>query len=196
MRSLIIVCFILSALTVVTAYLTRENTQSAVLQNDQRNKVNAPTIIPKAILSFSPDNLSLRYGQTGTVSLEVVYQGDKPDFAQLEIGFDPEVIGEITIAPGNFFETPSILLETIDEDNGRISFALRSTNAQPDADQKSDVLNIGFRVLSRSAGITNIYFLPKTKMSTNNADIELVKPEGLNIFIQSENESVITSPSI
>ncbi len=196
MRNLILVLFVLLALTVATAYLTRDTTQTDSRHNNSSDKMQDMPIKPKAVLNFNPESLTLAYGQTTTASLQIVYQGNKPDFAQFELGYNPEVISEISVFPGSFFESPAILLDSIDELNGRVSYAIKSINNQGATENSSVLININFRITGRNADSTTIYFLPKTKMSTENESVELEIPDSLNIYIKNGATPIVTSPAI
>lgn len=196
MRSLIFVLLVLFALTVATAFLTRNTSQTAGTQNNSAQQIQATNIKPKAVLKFEPSVINAKYPQSVSVSLNAVYQGEKPDFAQFELGFDPEVIGDISVDQGNFFSSPEILLNSIDEINGRISYAIKSDSKQDAPDYNSEIINIKFRIKSMNTDFTTIYFLPKTGISAENEDIELDMPEGVDVYIENTASPSVPYPSI
>lgn len=196
MRNLILVLLILFSLTAATAFLTRDTVPTGSQQNRTSDKIQKTSVNPKAVLNFSPANLDLAYGQTGSVSLRVIYQGDKPDFAQIELGYDPEIITDISVTPGNFFESPSVVLDSIDDYSGRASFAIKSLDKQAQSDYDDVLVNISFRITGRNADSAIIYFLPKTKMSADKKDIELEIPEWLKINILNSVTPIAPYPSI
>jgi len=83
---------------------------------------------------------------------------------QLELAYDPEILTNVDITPGTFFENPVTLIKDINTEDGRISFALAVSPAQGGIYGAGTVAVLTFRTASDS-GQTRIEFLPKTLVS-------------------------------
>lgn len=145
-----------------------------------------PTAMPssEAQLSFSPNPListtNLPAGRQGA-SIDVVLEINAAlDLIQLEIAYDPEVLYNVNIAPGNYLSNPEVVLENIDISTGRISYALKGTPANAESDI---VATVNFSSLNYGPQKeTEIKFLPKTLVKENNEVIKL-KTTGAKIIL-------------
>ncbi|OGH13220.1 MAG: hypothetical protein A2687_05385 [Candidatus Levybacteria bacterium RIFCSPHIGHO2_01_FULL_38_26] len=98
---------------------------------------------------------------------------------QLEIAFDPNILSDIHIEPSGFFDRPIIILDQIDYNQGRISYALGAeppesendlyrTSANPDSrvgkKGQATLATLSFNLnASVSAELqSSVTFLPKT----------------------------------
>lgn len=186
MRNLIIVLVVLLFLTIAVAYLI-SNGRAAKTEVDNTGFITpSPSIVPRANLTFDKDNIYIKNGIQGSVSINIMYQGIVPDFVQIELAYDPEVLTDISLTPGSFFNKPIILLESIDESIGRISYAVRSGNTQASSIYAGEAIILNFRVLSRTAEQSSIYFLPKTSAAVKDKNIAVEYSKSLNILIEKD----------
>jgi len=87
---------------------------------------------------------------------------------QIELGYDPTVVSNITIKPGTFFKQPTILLNTIDQPDGRISYALaEQIDLHGHAGQGIAALVSFDTVPNASTSSTTISFMPKTTVTAD-----------------------------
>ncbi len=133
-------------------------------------------------LSFIPDPLTLLSGQQG--SLNVVIKDKTAHISsriiQLELSFDPNVLYNMKIYPGNYFSNPEVLYEKIDANNGRISYAVKGTN-QASTDV---VASLNFRAINYGLiKDTEIKFQPKTLIKGDDGDITLSATTGAEIIV-------------
>jgi hypothetical protein len=140
-------------------------------------------------LTFSTNEQSIRPGQTVTVAVLIHNPNPHPAVTQLELAYDPNAVTIDTITPGTFFTKPMVALQTIDPVAGRISYALRCSNAQnPNADcvnaSSSTIATITMNMNSYTTqASTTLSFLPKTVIRTDTGRDLLKKTTDLNLTI-------------
>lgn len=87
---------------------------------------------------------------------------------QLELGYDPTVISNVSVKPGTFFKQPTILLNNIDEPDGRISYALAEQIDLHGHEGQGVVALVSFdTVPNASTSSTTISFMPKTSVTAD-----------------------------
>lgn len=138
--------------------------------------------ISEANLYFSPNYLITQ--ATSSAQVDIVLQTNSgPNLIQLEIAFDPKVLFNVTINPGDYFINPEIALYNIDIKNGRISYGL---SCHPYTERReregSNCINpnsntvaaITFNTYNYGPQKeTNLSFLPKTLIRRDNEEIKL-----------------------
>jgi hypothetical protein len=141
-------------------------------------KINEPTI--PSTNTASPDT-SLLFGNLGvatsssypkTYSLPILINTgtNKVTAVQLELSFNPNILTNVSIAPSTFFKNPNIVINKINNDTGRISYALtksasesaspvHATERNKQGEGTLAFLSFESRISSVSSTIT---FLPRT----------------------------------
>lgn len=160
-------------------YVKYEIPDNPLFIPSERPTTTEPTK-PNTTLSFSPSQTTLQPGQTMTVAVLVNSSGLQPTLAQLEIAYDPTVLTALSILPGTYFTKPNIILENLNTETGRISYALKCPMLQP-TNKIMACANPGANALATLTFLVNptaqktkttIMFLPKTLIrSSNGADI-------------------------
>lgn len=145
-------------------------------------------------LTLSPDSVIASAGKPTPIQVIIDSQGEIPNLIQLELAYDPAVLGTVTITPGTFFLNPQVTLNNINERNGRISYALTAGSAQ----KKDSTTVATIMVTPRINAVkreTTLYFLPKTVIRTKSAENTLKVAYGTKITL-SESPSILISPSV
>jgi hypothetical protein len=146
-------------------------------------------------LSLSSETQTLQLGQTATIAVLIHNVNPHLNIAQVDLGYDPNVLTIDSITPGTLFKNPTIALDTIDPVAGRISYALRCPVSQSPvglidcADLNSMTLaTITVSVNSYAQqNTTTISFLPKTVVRIKNGRDALQKASNLQLTIGSPN---------
>ena len=125
-------------------------------------KTLSPTPQPFFSLTLSPDNPTLIANQINTLKVILETQkpqNQQPQTVQFEIAYDPNALHQIKLLPGTYFGAPKLLLSSINEKTGRISYALSGTATMLSgiAATITFVPNPAF-----SGKETSVYFLPKS----------------------------------
>lgn len=136
-----------------------------------------PTVSPNAhsMLSLaqasateSSSSAGSLQGKTQSQTLAVSIQTtNKVNAVQLELSFDPKVLTNVTLTPGPFFTQPTILINSVNTNDGRISYALAQQLTAPGATGSGVVAYISFDTLPTAQKQTTISFLPKTAVTAD-----------------------------
>lgn len=137
----------------------------------------------KEIMADSSLSLSELYGvgEDATSSASTSFMSDvqivtgknKVTGVQLEIKYDPALLGTVDIIPGDFLQNPTELLKKIDTEEGIISYALGTENEGLSG--KGVVATITFVPRTGVRGETAFEFLSKTTVVAENADQAVLK---------------------
>lgn len=124
----------------------------------------------------SPSAVKVSQSEVGKYSLPILIDTgiNKVSTVQLELAFDPDVLTDVSISPAEFFENPVILINQIDEVNGRISYALSVSPSASESGKndfaargrqgKGSLATLTFQTNLRPGTTTTISFLPKTQV--------------------------------
>lgn len=172
-----ILIVILAIITGVLIFLAVKSDQSQELGKNILRQVSksSPTQAPKpyATLSFSPPILDVSSSQLPTQSVDIVLDtnGKPTAGAQAELSYDPKVITNVTLkAPlkNQLFGTkPTILINSVDPAQGRISYAVGISPTDSEKKGIGSIATLTFTV-NKFAGVpsSQITFLPKSAVTT------------------------------
>ncbi len=128
-----------------------------------------PTQPPQPTTQESVAQTSLTVAQpkvdlngNSTADILINTQGNKVTAVQLEMTYDPQVLGNVDIKPGPFFTNPTELLKKTD--GGKISYALGVGLGQKGVSGNGIVATISFTKLANT-GKTSINFASKSLVS-------------------------------
>lgn len=162
-------------------------------------KIAAPStyIKPETSLSFSSNEITVKKGQATEIEILINTKGMSPTLAQLELAYDPFVFSQISLSPSDFFPNPNILLEQIDEKNGRISYALGLPLDKKGSNYEGSLAKLKFTI-SKSTTLTqtSLNFLPKTEILSQKTNIPLKVAYGLKILINRDSPAASSSASL
>ncbi len=90
--------------------------------------------------------------------------------AQIEIGYDPNVLEVTTVMPGDIFVKAQVLLKKINNNSGRVTFALQCTitTGKPCINAQSSTLAklTARQIAPATPNLTTISIMPKTVLKT------------------------------
>lgn len=82
---------------------------------------------------------------------------------QVELTFDPSVVGNVTLSPATFFNQPTVLLNKVDATNGTISYAIAIQPTDSGKSGSGPVALISYTLLQGTNSAKNLFvFSPKT----------------------------------
>lgn len=145
------------------------------------------------LLSMSPASLSVS-SNSGSLSVDIDPKGQKITGVQLEIKYDPAVLGNVDITPSSLFKNSLVLRKEINKTKGTISLVM---GVPPTTDAKKgtgQVAEMTFTVLDKSKKQTAVRFLPETIVTAEGLNYSVLKmATGATIVFTSAN--TITTPS-
>lgn len=131
---------------------------------------NTPTNEPSPTPQIAQTVLRMEEAATGTqsatriVDVKIDSGNNKVTGVQLEIAYDPEILANVEIEEGTFFENPVTLLKEVNEETGRISYALAVSPGLGGVYGAGTVAVLTFTE-NEASGTARIDFLPKTLVS-------------------------------
>ncbi len=145
-----------------------------------------PTVpVGQALLSLSPNPLTLTT-QTGSLDVVLDTATQKATAVQIELSYDPKVLSNVTITPGTVFAHPVVLLKEINQETGRISFAVGISPTDTEITGKAVVATITFAAVAPATKSTQISFLPKTLVTQQGVRTSILKSSvGSTILFQT-----------
>lgn len=108
---------------------------------------------------------------------------------QLELLYDPKTITNVAVKQESFFTNPIILINKIDKNSGRVSFALGASPNESGKSGEGVVATISFMSKSKTPTQTSISFLPKTQVSAEGVSQSVLKTTNTANFIIVSNDS-------
>lgn len=137
-----------------------------------------PTPVAHTMLTLSPDTVQIGANGSGSVEVMIDTGENQVTAVQLELSYDPAVLRNVVVTPGDFLPTPITLINNNDRDNGRISFALGIPPSQDPVTGAGTVATIRFTRVSRvPTGITDteLELLPKTLVTAQGISTSVLK---------------------
>lgn len=158
-----------------------------------------PTVTPTppafTTINLSPNPVTIT--QDGTIEVVIDTGDNELTAVQLEIAYDPAYLTNVTMTPGSFFPDPIELLNTVDDQTGRVTYALGITPAQTPVRGSGAVATITFQKnLSSGPGQTQVDLLPKTLVTQQGVGPSVLKStSGTTVIIAGEPVSETTPQS-
>lgn len=134
--------------------------------------VSTPVSVAQTTLTISTPTASTSGVLTSDILINT--NGNKVSAVQIELSYDPNVLGNVDIASGPFFKTPVELFKKIDTVNGRVSFASGGALGKEGLSGRGVVAKLSFTKF-QSLGTTSISFLPKSLVSTEGVTQSVLK---------------------
>lgn len=163
------------ALIVVTSFLL------AIALSPQKTTVSkpapvlpTPTPVAKTIIFLSPNPL-VTSSTSATVDVNIDTKGNNITAVQLELSYDPRLLTVVDASPSGFFNNPLVLLENIDTQNGKISYALAIPPAGAPKRGSGIVATISFKTKMDVGQKTEINVLPKTMVTATGVTSSVLK---------------------
>ncbi len=175
---IIIVCFL------AAAFLYPHTTSIPTLTSDKKT---VQKTVAQSTVSLSPITQTLTPGQTSSVDVFISNDNVSPDTIQLEIGYDPYTITPVTVTPGKYFNEQTVLFNTINPRNSRITLAITCTNKPSPcgSDQTQSIAKILFTVNPLAMKKeTAINILPKTLVASDQTPNISIKTTSMKIGIR------------
>lgn len=94
---------------------------------------------------------------------------------QVELSFDPQVLTKVTVNPGSFFNNPIVLLNDVDQQAGKISYALGISPQDNGISGEGVVATINFQTKVAAPTTTSVTFLAKTLVTAEGVSQSVLK---------------------
>lgn len=135
-----------------------------------------PTPIAQTTIKLSPNPVALADSTPGSVEVLMDTSDNEVTAVQLEILYDPKALSDVSVKPGTFFTGPVPLLNTIDKQEGRISYALAIAPAQAPLKGSGTVAIIEFtKNPTTTLTQTELTLLPRTLVAAKGVGPSVLK---------------------
>lgn len=141
--------------------------------------------VEQTVLSFDEPFMATESGaQNPVYSLPLVIDTGKNAVTavQVELGFDPKVLVNVTVNPGSFFNNPIVLLNDVDQTAGKIYYALGISPQDNGIRGEGAVVIINFQAKAAKPEATTITFLPKTLITAEGVSQSVLKTTNSSQF--------------
>ena len=187
---LLIVFLVIATVALVALALSRSNVSSPTPQ-----KLSGEEIVAETSLSFSDlyemEDETDKSSKQFFSDVNIVTGENKVTAVQLEIKYNPDLLTNVDIYPGDFFQNPKILLERIDTEEGIISYALGTEGQGVSGEGIVAVVSFSEKTIAR--GETSLDFLSKTAVSAEDQEESVLREMAGVEFTLSGGP--VTSPS-
>lgn len=186
--SLIFTLFTVAFMLVVIA-LYNPSSYDTILDPSPTNipEPLAQTELRFGILSSFPVFASSSRQIAYSIPITIATKKNKVTAVQLEMSYDPQVLTRVSLNPGTFFSKPVILLNKIDENNGRISYAIGASPNTSGIEGEGIVAKLTFQAKSQLRQVSQISFLPKTLVTAGGSNQSVLKEAVPTQIVVGEN---------
>lgn len=173
---------LISALVLVTVVLFIIALRTSNQQNTQQPTPSqmvqqaAPTSPAHSVLMLSPNPVTVVPGQEGKVSVNIDTADNAVTAVQLEIAYDPNVIGSLQVTPGPLFSNPVVLINKNNTQSGRMTYAFGIAPNQQTIQGTGAVATITFIAKSSAVGKqSQLALLPTTLVTARGIASSVLK---------------------
>lgn len=107
---------------------------------------------------------------------------NKVTAVQMELSFDPKVLKIVAVTAEAFFPNPVVLLNKLDQKNGRISYALGISPQDSGRKGQGTIATLTFESLVQTPTQTAVQFLPKSLVTAEGVTESVLKSTGSGEF--------------
>lgn len=134
-------------------------------------------ILPQTTLLFGDLSTvpSTASAKTYSLPIKILTGNNKVTGIQLELSYDPKVLTNVSVNAGSFFVSPFILINRVDEKNGRISYAIGISPQDSGKTGNGIIATLNFDAQKPTPQSTAIVLLPKSLVTAEGTDRSVLK---------------------
>ncbi|GEM_PF-848127 len=133
-----------------------------------------PTPSIQTVLTLSPNPLVIA-SPSGSLTLSIDTGENKVNAIQFELLYNPQVLTNVEILQGSFFENPITLLKNIDVKSGKVSYVLATPPNGKAKSGRGVIATLKFTTKLASGEKTDITFSPKTLVTAEKIQTSVLK---------------------
>lgn len=173
---------LITFLIIVTAGLIGLSVYNPSLTSSPQTKIQAS--LAQTTLSFASPIASASGNFNSNVNIKTL--DNKVTAVQIEIIYNKDDLSNVDIAPGSFFKNPMVLLKKIDQENGRISYALGVPFGQKGLTGQGTIATLSFSENVSTKSSTTISFDKKTLVAGEGISSSILKSAaGITFYLAS-----------
>lgn len=182
-------------LFVVALRSSEQKSQTDVTPSPVANQPT-PTSAANSVLSLSPNPVTVASGGTGTVEVLIDTSDNDVTAVQLELSYDPDVVGNVRIVPGPLFANPAVLINKNDQQAGQYTYAFGITPNSSTIQGTGNVATITFTARGAAGQQSQLTLLPTTLVTARGVASSVLKvSSGTNVIIGQGGSAPVQSSS-
>ena len=198
----ILLIVVLFLVVVVLLFVTLRSTQKSSSPTSSSTPMTTKPVVKKeAIIYMVPNPLyipsNVADGKTFVLTYININTGaNKVSGVQLEMQYDPKVISNVKLSPGTFFKNPNIIINTVDQQTGKITYAIGPQLGANSTAQSGigPIAALQFTVTAAVGQSTSFDILPTSEVASSGIPVSVLKDAtGARIVISAP--SATTSPT-
>lgn len=176
---------LISALVLVTIILfvialnntkTAPTSSSTPESNNLTSQGPSETPIPAhSILTLSPNPIMVTPGQKATVITNIDTSDNQVTGVQLEIAYDPNMISNVKVVPGEMFTSPVVLINNNNAQTGRYTYAFGIMPNHDPVKGTGNVATITFTALNKPGESSQLTLLNSSLVSARGITPSVLK---------------------
>lgn len=187
---LIFALFLITFVLLMMALYKPQSSKTAQIVPTPVESITQTTLsFGKLTVATSSSTLRQPAYRNYSLPIEISTGKNKVTTVQLELMYDTRLLTNVAITPGSFFTKPNVLLDKIDVETGRVSYALSIGPTGQASTGKSVVANLTFSVKTNISEEVAIIFLPKTLVTAEGINDSVLKQAINGLFEIGEKPS-------
>ena len=171
---------LISGLVIVTVILfvialRTSNQQTTQLPPTPMAQQPAPTSAAHTMLSLLPNPVNVAAGRQESVSVNIDTSDNAVTAVQLEIAYDPHVLSNLQVTPGQLFPNAVVLINKNNPQTGRMTYAFGIAPNQPTIQGTGAVATITFTAKVGASGASQLALLPTTLVTARGIATSVLK---------------------
>lgn len=155
----------------------------------------SPTVPLNSILSLSPNPVTVKPGQKGSVDVTLNTTNDVTA-VQLELKYDPTVLSNVQVTKGQMFPNPVVLINRGDTAKGNFTYALGIAPQQQPVKGNGVVATVTFTAKGTAGSQTQLELLPTTLVTARGVKPSVLKSaSGTTVSIEGAGSTTTSSGS-
>lgn len=186
---LIVILALVAISLVYAAFLSKDAPLKQIVQRSQQQEENS-----LADTSLSIDQSIKNEESNEYYSIVNIDSGKNSVIGvQLELYYDPSLITNVSVTPLDFFPQAVEVLKKIDQQNGRISYAITVSPGETSVKGQGQLVKINYAPIGNEGISSVINFLPKTEVSGDTTAGSLLKSTS-DGEINIETSTAVSTP--
>lgn len=173
-KIIILVCLLITIPSLIFFFSNRPGKEQLTTQQPTNNTTPSPIANAQTILSFS-QNPYIIASASGSIDLVINSGENNITAVQIELLYNPDLITNVNIKPGNFLDNSFELLKKIDTNTGKIIYAVAIQPAGTPRKGTGKIASITFTSNLSAGQKTEIKILPTTLVTAENEQASVLK---------------------
>ncbi|MEK7571046.1 MAG: cohesin domain-containing protein [Patescibacteria group bacterium] len=156
----------------------------------------APSVPAHSVLSLSPNPLAVAPGQQGKIDVAIDTSDNDVTAVQLELSYDPTLVSNVQLTPGALFENPVVLINKVNAQEGKVTYAVGITPNRPTLKGTGSVATITFTAKGQIGSQAQFNLLPTTLVTARGVAQSVLKSSTGTTIIIGQGQTNAEVPAV